>query len=172
MGKTDTIKDRKIDVYVDTIDRKKKWAEYAEDADTSLSNFVEQSVEYAIEQGGPNAGDLGEQAQQVQELEEENNDLRQELEEKEMVIEKLREEAQHHRMEPFTEEDFQGSRQYDEALIELLKQSDRLTSDDIVRRLDIDRTNTEVMQGLTEQLEQLEQYGLVTNTPKGWRWDG
>lgn len=172
MGKTDTIHDRRVDVYLDTIGQKERWTELAEEADESLSTFIQQAVEYAIKQGGPDAAELGEEAQRVQELEEEVTELRQELKEKRMVIEKLEEEAQQRRMEPFTEEDYEGTREYDADLIEILQNSDRVTGDDLIRRLDIDRTDPEIMQGLTQQLEQLERYGLVTNTPQGWRWDG
>jgi predicted RNase H-like nuclease (RuvC/YqgF family) len=172
MGKTETIKDRRIDVYVNTIERKKRWTEEAEAADTSLSNFIEQSVEYAIKQGGPDATELGEDAQRIQELEEEVAELQQELKEKKMVIEKLEQEARERRIEPFQNDEFEGQREYDEELVRILKDSDRVTDEDLVRRLDIDRTNTEVMQGLTSQLQRLEQYGLVQSTSKGWRWEG
>lgn len=36
MGKTDTINDWRIDVYVDTVDRKRRWAELAEEEGKSL----------------------------------------------------------------------------------------------------------------------------------------
>jgi len=39
MGKTETIIDRRIDVSVDTIERKETWAENADEADVSLSSF-------------------------------------------------------------------------------------------------------------------------------------
>lgn len=45
MGKTDTIKDRRVDVYVDTIDRKKRWTQNAGEVGESLSLFGQQCVE-------------------------------------------------------------------------------------------------------------------------------
>jgi hypothetical protein len=53
MVKTDTIKDRRVDIYVDTIDRKERWARIADEDGESVSQFVQQCIEYAIEKGGP-----------------------------------------------------------------------------------------------------------------------
>jgi len=108
MGKTDTIKDRRVDVYVDTIDRKERWSRIAEEKDESLSQFVQQCVEYAIEQGGPDFTELGEESKQIQELEEEVRELRQDVKQKQIVIEKLESELKELRTQPFTEDEFEG----------------------------------------------------------------
>lgn len=171
MGKTDTIKDRRVDVYVDTIDRKERWARVAEEEGESLSQFVQQCVEYALEQGGPDFTELGEESKRIQELEEEVNDLRQDVKQKEIVIEKLESELKKHRTEPFTEDEFEGRRKYDQDLIEELQRADRITGDELLRRLDIDPSDTNLVKGLNSQLQQLEEFGLVRSTPQGWVWD-
>lgn len=172
MGKTDTIKDRRVDVYLDTLDRKERWSRLAEDADESLSRFVQQCVEYTIQQGGPDFTDLGEESKQIQELEEEITDLREDVKQKQIVIEKLETELKELRTQPFLEDDFEGRREYDQELIEELKRADRLTADELLRRLDIDQSETELVKGLDTQLQQLEAYGLVRSTTQGWVWDG
>ena len=40
MGKTDTIRDRRVDVCVDTNDRKERWSQFADGEGESLSNFL------------------------------------------------------------------------------------------------------------------------------------
>lgn len=172
MGKTDTIKDRRVDVYVDSLERKEKWTRLAEQEDESLSQFVQQCVEYTIEQGGPDFTELGEESKQIQDLEEEVNDLRRDVKQKEMVIEKLETELKALRTEPFLDEEFEGRRQYDEDLIEELKRADRLTGEELLRRLGVDPAKTELVKGLNTQLKQLEEYGLIRSTPKGWVWTG
>ncbi len=172
MGKTDTIKDRRVDVYVDTLDRKERWAELAEEADQSLSKFIQHCVEYAIEQGGPDYAELGAESQRIQELEEELDELRKDVQQKEMVIEKLESEAKQRRIQPFLEEDFEGSRQYDQELIEVLQRADRISGSEVLERLNVDPMETELVQGINRQLEQLESYGLVKSTSKGWVWVG
>jgi predicted RNase H-like nuclease (RuvC/YqgF family) len=171
MGKTDTIKDRRVDVYVDTIDRKKRWTEHADEADESLSQFVQQCVEYAIEQGGPDFTELGEESKEIQELEEQVSDLQQDIKQKEIVIEKLESELKALRSKPFRDEDYEGQREYDQELIEELQRADRITGDELLRRLDVDPSDTEVVKGVDQQLQQLEDYGLVRSTPQGWVWD-
>lgn len=106
MGKTDTIKERRVDVYLDTLERKERWQEIAEEEDESLSKFVQRAVEYAIEMGGPDFSDVGERSEKIQELQEEVRDLHQDVKQKDIVIEKLESELRRHRLEPFTEDDF------------------------------------------------------------------
>jgi len=171
MGKTDTIKDRRVDVYVDTIDRKERWSRIADEEDESLSQFVQQCVEYAIETGGPDFTELGEESKQIQALEEEVAELRRDVKQKEMVIEKLESELTELRTQPFLEADFEGRRQYDEELIDELQRADRITGDELLRRLNVDPSETDLVNGIDTQLKQLEGYGLVRSTPKGWEWD-
>lgn len=59
MGKTESIKERRVDVYLDTLDRKERWTRIADEERQSLSKFVQKSVEYAIESGGPDYAELG-----------------------------------------------------------------------------------------------------------------
>lgn len=172
MGKTESIKDRRVDVYLDTLERKERWAELAEEADESLSKFVQQCVEYAIERGGPDFAELGERAKQIEELEAEVEELHKEVKQKDTVIEKLELDLRRARAKPFLEDEYEGTRRYDKDLIEVLKAADRISSDELVHRLGVDRQDQEVMAGINNQLEQLEEYSLVAHTAEGWRWVG
>lgn len=172
MGKTDTIKDRRVDVYLDTLERKERWKRIAEEEGESLSKFVQQAVEYTIQRGGPDFSELGDESKKIQELEQEVSELRKDLKQKDIVIEKLESELKQHRMEPFLADEFEGRRQYDEELIEIIKSSDRIPGETILKRLDIAPTNTDLVKGVNSQLRQLERYGLIENTPQGWVWIG
>lgn len=170
MGKTDSINDRRVDVYLDSIEQKKRWAELAEERDTSLSKFVQQSVEYAIEQGGPDFIETGQKADELHELEEEMSELQEQIKEKDLVIEKLRTELKTLRSEPFREEDFEGTRSFDEELVEILRDAGQIRSKEIFRRLNVDPQNIEVVEGVQNQLRQLEKYGIIEETINGWKW--
>jgi predicted RNase H-like nuclease (RuvC/YqgF family) len=170
MGKTDTIKERRVDVYLDTLERKERWTEQAEEAGDSLSTFVQKAVEYAIEQGGPDFGELGEQAKEIQELEDEIADLQADVKQKQIVIEKLESELQEYRRAPFADDDFEGTREFEDELIDVLRGSDQVSAETIRRRLGVEPTETDQMQALDTQLQQLERYGLVEHTSGGWRW--
>ena len=172
MGKTDTIRDRRVDVYVDSIERKERWAEQADAADTSLSKFVQQCVEYAIERGGPDFGELGARSQKLQELEEELKELQKDIDQKEIVIEKLETDLRRERVAPFQEPEFEGIRAYDRELIDVLQRAEYISGHELREQLAIDPTDQELMKGFDRQLQQLESYGLVKNTGRGWRWTG
>ena len=173
MGKTESIKERRVDVYLDTLERKERWTRLADEEDESLSKFVQKCVEYAIEQGGPDFAELGERSKKIQELEQEINGLREQIKQKDIVIEKLEDDLRRARVEPFLEgEEFEGARDYDRELIEILQDAGRIRSDELVQRLGIDPSQSDLMQGIDQQLQQLESYGLVASTAHGWRWVG
>ena len=98
--------------------------------------------------------------------------LQKDVKQKEIVIEKLESELKQLRTQPFLEDEFEGKRQYDQELIEELQRADRIDGDELLRRLDIDPSETELVKGIDTQLQQLEDYGLVRSTPKGWVWEG
>ena len=172
MGKTDTIKERRVDVYLDTLTRKERWTRIANDEDESLSKFVQKCVEYAIEHGGVDYADLGDRSKKIQKLEEEVKDLRNEIKQKDIVIDKLESDLKHYRMKPFLAEDYEGIREYDQKLIEILQGTDLITSEEIIRQLDVDHTESQLMRAIDNQLQQLEAYGLIAHTSRGWRWVG
>jgi uncharacterized coiled-coil protein SlyX len=172
MGKTETIKDRRVDVYLDTLDRKERWKELAEEQDDSLSQFVQRAVEYAIQHGGVDYAELGEQSQQIQELEQQVTELREQVKQKDIVIEKLEDDLREYRAREFDDDEFEGIRQYNQELVELLQSRDHVTGDDLRRRLNVDPTDTDAMQAIDSQLEQLAAYGLVENSAQGWEWTG
>ena len=75
-------------------------------------------------------------------------------------------------MKPFIADEFEGTRQYDRDLVDLLQEGTRISSEELIRQLDVQPSQTEVMQGIDAQLEQLEAYGLITSSTAGWRWVG
>ncbi|OKY78779.1 MAG: putative nuclease of RNase H fold RuvC/YqgF family [Candidatus Methanohalarchaeum thermophilum] len=170
MGKTDSIKQRRVDVYLDSLERKKKWKKIAENQDDSLSKFIQKAVQYAIDHGGPNFKELGNKAKQIQELQNQINELKEEVKQKDMVIDKLEEEIEQYRTQKFTNQTFSGKRKHKKQLIDLLKNHKKLNGDEILQKLNIDPTNTEVVEGINKQLQNLEQYGLIEDTGNGWRW--
>lgn len=170
MGKTDSINYRRVDVYLDSVEQKEQWSELAEEADMSLSKFVQACVEYSASEGGPDFLEIGNSAGELQELQQELREKERTIEEKDVVIEKLRTELKQYRSQPFLDDDFEGRRQFDTELIEILKNSKNLRSEEILRQLNVDTQNVELIQAVQEQLDQLEQYGLVEETVHGWRW--
>lgn len=172
MGKTESIRERRVDVYLDTIDQKARWTHKANGEGESLSKFVQKCVEYTIENGGPDFSELGERSKVIQDLEAEVKSLRNEVKQKDIVIDKLESDLRRYRTEAFVDDDFEGVREFDQALVELLKTAGRIKGEELVRRLGVDQTDRDVMQGIDAQLRRLESYGLIEHATHGWRWVG
>ena len=90
-----------------------------DEADESLSKFVQKCVKYAIEQSGPDFAELGKQAKRIQELETHVVELRNQIKQMAIVIEKLENDLRRARVEPFQEERYDGKRKYDQENIEV-----------------------------------------------------
>ena len=88
----------------------------------------------------------------------------------EIAIERLEEELRRYRAQPFLEEDFVGVRRYQKELVEILREGRVVSSNEILSRLRIDPSEQEAVKAVSKQLENLEDYGVVKSSPKGWKW--
>jgi len=107
---------------------------------------------------------------------EENKRLTEALKEKEkrvhrleLLVDRLEEDLRHYRSRLFTQTTT-GVRTYDRRLVETLKQSGLHTDQALLASLGIDPNDVESVKAVARQLENLEAYGLVRNTGKGWVW--
>jgi hypothetical protein len=170
MGKTDTIKQRAIYVYLPSQQMAGRWKELAEKQGTSVSKFVAEHVENSLRQE-----ESGYQSRSF--LIEENQRLRESLEEKEkrirhleLLVEKLEEDLRRYRAEFFLDEGFTGVRRYDRKLVEILRQPGVRGNDEILSLLGVKPNEHEAIKAVSKQLENLQSYGLVRSTPRGWMW--
>jgi len=147
----------------------------------SLSSFIIEVVENAI------TPEIETAPVMICDLQKEIGTLKEEIatlhKEKEM-LRKLHEvqekEIRHYRAQPFLQDGFEGVRQFDKSLVELLKANRRsdgktksINSNEILLKLNIDPSSeTQAIKAVTAQLEILERYGIVEVTPQGWRWVG
>jgi len=178
LGKTETIKERAIWVYLHSIEQKERWQKLADQSGVSLSKWVMETVEEAIrpveERGWKPRKDMEEE---IEGLKKEVADLRSELRQQKTIREKLERELRRYRAEPFLAPEFEGVRRYDKELIQLLRSTrsldgkpKALTDIEILSRLGIDASEEEAVKAISAQLTNLEAYGIVKSTPKGWRW--
>jgi hypothetical protein len=95
-----------------------------------------------------------------------------ELEQKNIVLEQYEKELKQYRAEAFATESYQGIRKYSHELIDLLKHFTIMDSDKLIETLGIDPTDSEITKAISSELENLEAYGLIISTPRGWKWQG
>ncbi len=165
----DKIKNRVVYVYP-SLEQTEGWRASAERQGLTLSKFVMEHVENSLKQEEdasyePRARLIG----RIGELEEALGEARKESRVLRAYSDKLEKENRSLRAAPFADQ-AQGIRQYEEDLIELLRQGNRLSEDQIFDRLGIDPTETDLVKAISSQLVNLESYGLVKSTPHGWKW--
>jgi hypothetical protein len=145
----------------------KSWKKRAKQQGASISKFVIEHVENSLQQEEEKATfkPRGELINEIREL---KGDTRQ----KRIVIERLEHELRRYRAETFLEEGFEGVRKYDRELVDLLKERGVVESDDLLSALGINPLDSDLVKAVSNQLESLERYGLVSATKRGWRWVG
>jgi len=171
LGKTETIKARSIYVYLPSIEQKGRWEETARKQGVSVSKFVVEHVEDSLKKEGDSTfRSRDELLREVRELNEQLEWVGKEKRVLEIAIDRLEEELRRYRAQPFLDENFTCVRRYQEELVDLLRGSAVISSEDLLSRLGIQPSEHEAVKAMSKQLENLEAYGLVKSSPKGWRW--
>jgi predicted nucleic acid-binding Zn-ribbon protein len=171
--KTETIKDRSIYVYLPAHEMVKDWKKRAKKQGSSISKFVIEHVENSLHQEEDlSYRSRGELVKEINEIKEEIRELHADNRQKKVVIERLENELRKYRSEVFLEEQYEGVRKYDKELVEILKRRDFIDDGELFRELNIDPRESNLVKAVSKQLENLEAYGLVAFTRRGWRWIG
>lgn len=173
LGKTETIKERAIFVYLPSVEQKERWESCAREQHTSVSKFVVEHVENSLRQEeGRGYQSRSELLRTIQELKEQLEKVSREKHVLEIAAERLEEELGRYRSQPFLEGSFVGLRRYQRELVEILKEGRAVSSDEILSRLSIKPSEQEAVKAVSRQLENLEGYGFVQSSPRGWKWVG
>lgn len=162
---------RYVYLYLPSAEDKTRWAKMAEDAGAPLSKFIIEIVENSLSEE-TDFKPRGELVKEIGKLRGENKELRDDLKQKKIVLEKYESELKRYRSEAFVEDRFEGVRKYSRELITALKRGSVLDSYKLLEELGIDPSDSELVKALSKQLEELEMFGLVTSTQRGWRWVG
>jgi hypothetical protein len=172
MGKTESIKQRSIYVYLPSVELVKDWKAKAKKSSASISRFVIEHVTNSLrqEEGEEGYKSRAELLQQIREKDEQIEKLTRENEIVKLALERVENELRRYRAEPFLDERFEGIRAYDRKLIELLKKGDTVDSDHLLRLMKISPRDTPLVKAISNQLGNLEAYGLVEKTRRGWKW--
>jgi hypothetical protein len=164
-------KSRYVYLYLPSADDKKRWEKLAIEAGVPLTKFVIEIVENALLE----ESEFKPRAEMVKELgslRDEVRKLQDELRLKNIVIDKYESELKRYRSATFLEGGFEGAREYNHELVELLKRKGVADSYKILEELGIDPREADLVKAVSSQLDNLEAYGLVESTPRGWRWKG
>jgi hypothetical protein len=164
-------KSRYVYLYLPSAEEKAKWEKLANDAGVPLTKFVIEIVQDALSED-IEVRPRGELTKEITALRKEIKGLRDELKLKTIVLDKYETELKRYRSAAFLEDSFEGTREHNKELVDLLKRGGTMDSYRILEALGIDLKDSELVKAISRQLEDLETYGLIASTTKGWRWIG
>jgi hypothetical protein len=161
-------KNRHCDIYLPSEKDLVRWEELAKKAGISLSKFVYETVELHLdsEQARPRS----DMTKELSQLREEIRKLREEVKLKSLMLEKKETEIFRLRNESFVQPNFQGPRQFNQDLVDILRQGGSWRGQDILAASNIDPRDSEAIRIVSKQLNMLRDFGLVEEGPRGWRW--
>lgn len=169
MGKTKTIKDRRLAIYVPDLETVDRWKATAASENTSLSGFVNRVVEeYIGKKSAPSSEKLKELESGLNSLEEECQRLRGRETDLLSQIEILHQELQLCRSQLFENMDFNPS-EISKRLIDLLR--DGKTAEDILVEMKA-VGNPKLRNIIAKQIELLFEFGLIEFDGRKWRTVG
>ena len=171
-GKTKTIKQRTVYVYLPSLEMIDDWKLRARKSGMSISKFVVDRVEGSTRREDGEEGYLNrvELIKRLSNSEEELKKLSNENRLLKRLVDNLDNELKRYRAKPFLEADFRGIRSFDKELIDFLRKGGSYMGEEILAHLNIDPSETNLVKAINTQLDVLESYGLVEYAGRGWKW--
>lgn len=175
LDRTLTVKQRRIDVYLPTLEAKKRWNEEAAKRNQSISQLVFELVELALQPEEPSESVEGAEVRAAK-LAQEVDALRRRNEELEVLHQRAVQDLAEYRALEF----LGGSpvKRLDARLVKFLSEATTRTGEpravnqaELVRALRIKGSEAE-LKSLAAQLELLELHEVVRKGAKGWTWNG
>ena len=148
-------KSRYVYLYLPSAEDKARWQKLADEAGVPLSKFVIEVVENTLAEES-DFKPRGELVKEIGKLRSENKLLRDDVNQKKIVLEKYETELKRYRSQAFVENKFEGVRKYNRELIAVLKQGIVLDSYKLLEELGIDPNDSQLVKAISQQLEELE----------------
>lgn len=160
---------RYIWLYCKSKAQKEEWQALAEKADSPLSTWCAAIIEERIAE---EEGDVPRRkvVKELETLKAENKALRDDMRQKEVVLQRYEAELRRYRAEPFLQDEFKGIRPYSEELVTILKTHDVVDGYRLLELLGIKPNEAEAIKSVSRQLEELERFGLAKTDGDTWQW--
>lgn len=144
-----------------------KWKERAKASRMPLSKWIFETIESHMDEDTTTVQDL---TMDQEALRDQNRKLRRDLENAEAELERQRTELFKLRNEALLQPVPQGVVQLNERLVDILKSGGTWSSHGLLKELDINSNDVEAIQIVTHQLQMLQDFNLVIEGPRGWKW--
>lgn len=162
-------KSRYVWLYAPSTKDKQRWAELAKKSKVPLSRFIISKFEDAL----ASESDKKPNAKLIKEIEsykKETKTMKEDIRQKSLILAKYEAEIKHYQSREFLEDNFEGARKYSHDLIAILKQGAAIDGYKLLDELGVDPKDFDLLNAVSKQLEELEGYGLIASTSRGWRW--
>lgn len=178
LDKTLTVKQRRIDVYLPTMEAKHRWNQEAAKRQQSISQLVFEVMELELnKQPDDQVNRTAHLEQELSKALQDNEQLRRRNDELEVLHKRAEEDLQEYRAMEFLGGD--PIKRLDSRLIKFLSEARTrigayraVDHQELVRALRIKKGSESELKALAAQLEMLELHEVVGKTSKGWIWNG
>jgi hypothetical protein len=168
---------RVVWVYFDTPAEADVWKKAAKDVNMSASSFVHNIVEKHLVNHGTFTG-RRELEDDVKRLSDENDrfrekytDLKLKYDRLDKLCRKYEQDIKDLELKKFADDSqFKGARQYEQRLVDLFKEHDYLNHEQVLDQLEVDPSDSLTIQAISNQLDNLLSYGLITPWRGGYKW--
>jgi len=156
-------------VYHPSREHKERWQKMAAKAKTSLSKFIIATVDGVVDEN-EEYKPRREIVREVEAIRQENIALREDLQRKDILLNRYESELKRYRAAPWVE-DTPGIVQMSEDLIKILKARGKIESKSLLAELGIDPREIDLAKAIHKQLESLRAFGAVGQDKNGsWEW--
>jgi septal ring factor EnvC (AmiA/AmiB activator) len=159
---------RYTEVYFPSEKFLEKWKAHAVAARMPLSSWIVATVEAAVDGTSEPAQEI---ADQKTSLQEENRRLRREMEKSEAKLRELETQIFKLQHASFLS-DPEGQKIYSEKLIKILRSGGVWPGRELLVELSVNPEDVVAIQIVTIQLQALQDFGLVSENARGWKWIG
>lgn len=142
------------------------WVKEAKDAGVSLSKWVSEMVNKA-----KNVPKRSARSDDTSDLQAEIIKLRQEIETKDLLLEKQKTKLLKFEQAAFLKPKLSSIVDFDRELIKLLKSGGVWTQDKLCNAIHINIDDPMAMSIVNRQLQELRRFGLLQETARGWKWE-
>lgn len=150
---------------------KDRWQDLANKAKTSLSTFCIEIIESILAENDE-FKPLRELVREVEDLRKEIRALNGDLRRKNIILERYEIDLKRYRSQAFLGGDYRGMRQYSREIVDLLKARGQMDCYNLLDKLGIDPRESDLVKAVSNQLEELEGYGIIKNEGRSWKWIG
>jgi len=154
-------------VYHPSRAHKERWEKLAAKAHTSLSKFIINIVDDVIDEKEELAP---RHVRDLDGLKNEIKSLREDLQRKNVILERYESELKNYRATPWLETNFAGYRRLSEDLVRVLKIRGSMNKSQLIEALGVDRRETDLIKAIGGQLETLKLFGMVKAENDNLQW--